>query len=197
MSYEVRVNGEDMPWTVGDHPALDFCNTYAGWHRTLLPGNDWLPTYRALAVWTGYVNLIDEAAVNRLLEQAKWDPGQAGRLIEDALALRSHLYRCLTDTDDQVAFGAVARHAESAARAMTYTWNNAGRGRWQPNPDSHLHLPTHAIAWSAAELLADPRRFIVRACPNPRCGWLFLDETGTRRRCNLATCGQHADSSAQ
>ncbi|MFF0433337.1 CGNR zinc finger domain-containing protein [Streptomyces sp. NPDC004327] len=32
-------------------------------------------------------------------------------------------------------------------------------------------------------------RLTLRACPSPDCGWLFLDESGRRRWCSLATCG--------
>ena len=48
-----------------------------------------------------------------------------------------------------------------------------------------------AVYGSALELLAleDPAR--IRACPAPRCGWLFLDSSpGNRRKwCSMKTCG--------
>ncbi|WP_181788744.1 CGNR zinc finger domain-containing protein, partial [Streptomyces phytophilus] len=49
-------------------------------------------------------------------------------------------------------------------------------------------LPVLAVARSAADLLADPHRFTVTACPSPDCGWLFLDAPGRRRWCSLGTC---------
>jgi predicted RNA-binding Zn ribbon-like protein len=49
--------------------------------------------------------------------------------------------------------------------------------------------PAWPTARSAADLLADPRRFTIRACPGEECGWLFLNEEGRRRWCSLATCG--------
>lgn len=51
-----------------------------------------------------------------------------------------------------------------------------------------------ALLWSAAELLTGPRRARVRQCDNPECRYLFLDasKAGTRRWCDMASCGNRA-----
>lgn len=189
--YEVRLRDQSLPWSVGGHPALDFCNTYAGWaHEPPLPGSEWLRGYPTLAVWTGYAGLADDAAVNRLLDLARDHPEQAETALTEARTLRGHLYACLTDPGNRPAFDAVARAAEAAAQAMVFGRDGDGRGRWRADLSAGLRLPVHAAAWSAAELLSDPRRLTVRTCSNPRCGWLFLDEGSLRRWCSLATCGQ-------
>ncbi|MFC3503151.1 BTAD domain-containing putative transcriptional regulator [Micromonospora krabiensis] len=189
--YEVRLHGEELPWNVGGHPALDFCNTFAGWgHEPPLPGSEWLRGYRTLAVWTGYVGLTDESAVHRLIGLARHDPGTAEAVLDAVRALRNRLHACLTDPDDRPAFDAVARFARDAAKAHVLRREPDGRGRWWPDLATGLWLPLHAVAWSAAELLVDPRRLTVRACRDERCGWLFLDESGLRRWCSLATCGR-------
>ncbi|MFI7487810.1 BTAD domain-containing putative transcriptional regulator [Micromonospora echinaurantiaca] len=191
--YEVRVRGESLPWSVGGHPALEFCNTFAGWgHEPPLPGAEWLRGYPTLAVWAGHVGLIDDVAVRRLLDLARRSPGEAAAALDEARALRTRLYACLTDPEDRSAFDAVARAAEAAAKVMVLRREPDGRGRWWPDLSAGLRLPVHAAAWSAAALLADPRRLTVRACPDERCGWLFLDESGLRRWCSLATCGRSA-----
>ncbi|RKN34046.1 BTAD domain-containing putative transcriptional regulator [Micromonospora musae] len=191
--YEVRVQEESLPWSVGGHPALEFCNTFAGWgHEPPLPGSEWLRTYRTLAVWTGHLGLADDAAVSRLIELARRDPDTAAAELDAGRALRARLYACLTDPGDGAAFDAVARHAEAAAKTLAFRRGVDGRGRWWPDLVSGLRLPVHAVAWSAAELLADPRRATIRVCPDERCGWLFLDESGMRRWCSLATCGRTA-----
>ncbi|MGN9810511.1 BTAD domain-containing putative transcriptional regulator [Micromonospora sp. BQ11] len=189
--YEVRVRDEALPWSVGGHPALEFCNTFAGWgHEPPLPGSEWLRGYRTLAVWSGHVGLTDEVAVGRLLELARRNPGEADRVLEQARALRARLYACLTDPGDRRAFDDVARHAEAAAKALVFRRDSGGGGRWWPDLAAGLRLPVHAAAWSAAQLLTDPRRRTVRACPDERCGWLFLDDDAMRRWCSLATCGR-------
>ncbi|MGC5019162.1 BTAD domain-containing putative transcriptional regulator [Micromonospora sp. DT47] len=189
--YEVRVRGESLPWSVGGHPALEFCNTLAGWgHEPPMPGAEWLRGYRTLAVWTGHVGLADDVAVSRLIHLAERDPAQATAALDEARALRARLYACLTDPTDRRAFDDVARYAEDAAKVLVFRRDADGRGRWCPDLAAGLRLPVHAAAWSAAELLADPRRLTVRVCPDERCGWLFLDESGLRRWCSLATCGR-------
>ncbi len=188
--YLVMVRGESLPWSVGGHPALDFCNTFAGWGHPPLPGSEWLSRYQTLAVWTGYMDLADDATVTRLIALARADRGAAAEALAQARELRTHLYSCLTDPDDLAAFGVVARFAEAAARVSVFGRDGDGLGRWRLSPDAGLRLPVHAAARSASELLADPRRFTVRVCPNPRCGWLFLDESGMRKWCSLATCGR-------
>lgn len=187
--YEVRVRDETLPWTVGGHPALDFCNTFAGWGLpTPLPGAEWLRGYRTFAVWCGYLGLVDDPTVSRLLTLADRDPAEADQTLAEARALRSHVYACLRGNADNTAFDAVARAAEAAARTLEYTRDETGGGRWRPTLAAGLRLPLHAAAWSAAELLADPRRLTVRSCTESHCRWLFLDEAGMRRWCSLVTC---------
>ncbi|MCW3841642.1 ABATE domain-containing protein [Micromonospora yasonensis] len=188
--FEVRVRDERLPWSVGGHPALDFCNTFAGWGQPPEPPRgEWLRGYRTLAVWSGHVGLTDEVSVGRLLHLARRDPAGADAVLAETRALRAALYACLVDPADRPAFDTVARYAEAAARTLVFRREVDGRGRWWPDLSAGLRLPLHAAAWCAAQLLADPRRFTVRACPDERCGWLFLDDTGLRRWCSLGTCG--------
>ncbi|MEV4625501.1 BTAD domain-containing putative transcriptional regulator [Micromonospora sp. NPDC049523] len=189
-AYEVRVRDETLPWNVGGHPALEFCNTFAGWgQEPPLPGSEWLRGYRTLAVWGGYVGLLDDVEVTRLVELARRDAATAQAVLDEVRALRTRLYACLTDPADRRAFDAVARSAEAAAKTLVFARDVDGVGRWRPAGTAGLRSPLYAVAWSAAELLADPRRLTIRVCPDPRCGWLFLDETGLRRWCSLAACG--------
>ena len=50
------------------------------------------------------------------------------------------------------------------------------------------------VLWSAGDLLTGARRARVRQCANPRCLWLFLDDSksGNRRWCSMASCGNRA-----
>lgn len=69
-------------------------------------------------------------------------------------------------------------------------------GRWRLSSAAGLRLPVYAAARSATELLSDPRRYTVRVCPSTRCGWLFLDQSGIRRWCSIATCGSPQEQAA-
>jgi predicted RNA-binding Zn ribbon-like protein len=84
---------------------------------------------------------------------------------------------------------ALARdHAEAAAAArLAPTDDGAWRLVW---PAAEPRAVRFAVAVDAMALLADPARLArVRRCPGPACGWLFLDTSGTRRWCSMATCG--------
>jgi DNA-binding SARP family transcriptional activator/predicted RNA-binding Zn ribbon-like protein len=187
--YAVRVDDQWLPWSTSGHPALEFCNTYAGWGADRLPGSEWLRGYAALAVWAGHMDLIGERLVTGLREQALRHPDVAATALAEVRQFRTNLYACLTDPDDARAFTVVAGTVEDAARHSVFTRGEDGLGRWQPSPSSGLRLPLCAVARSAGELLAEPRRFTVRSCPSEDCGWLFLDASGRRRWCSLATCG--------
>lgn len=190
--YEVRIRDQSLPWSVGGHPALEFCNTYAGWGGPRLPRAEWLRSYTTLAVWAGYMDLADQQTVTRLIEQARRRPDDAAAVLDDARMLRAQLYAYLTKPDDHRAFAVLAKFVEAAAKMSVFVRDSAGLGRWSLSPDAGLRLPVHAAARAAADLLADPRRFTVRACPGKHCGWLFLDESGLRRFCSIATCGKRA-----
>ena len=187
-AYAVRVRDQWLPWTVGGHPALEFCNTYAGWGGPPRPGGDWLRGYPALAVWAEHMDLADEPTVSRLLRLARRTPVAAAAVLEQARTLRASLYACLTDPADAAAFRVVAGFAQAAAKVSVFTRDGSGLGRWAFAPAVGLRLPLFAAASSAAGLLADPRRFTVCACPGEHCGWLFLDPSGRRRFCSVATC---------
>ncbi|MEJ3749404.1 BTAD domain-containing putative transcriptional regulator [Actinomycetes bacterium KLBMP 9797] len=186
--YAVRVREQWLPWSVGGHPALEFCNTYAGWGGERLPGADWLRGYPTLVVWAGHQDLLDDATVTRLLDEARRDPLAAAAVLDAARELRARLYACLTDPADARAFAAVARSVEAAAAVSVFRRAPDGLGRWLLTRDAGLRAPLLAVARAAGELLADPRRFTVCACPSPRCGWLFLDHSGRRRWCSTTTC---------
>lgn len=190
-AYIVRVHGQILPWAVGGHPALDFCNTYAGWGcDPPLPRGEWLRDYATLAVWAGYVDLVDERTTSVLVDEARRRPDEAAAALDEARTLRAHLHSHLTGAEEHRAFRAVADFAETAARMSVFDLDDDGLGRWSLTKEAGLMLPVHAAARAAADLLADPRRFTVRQCPSSDCGWLFLDQSGMRKWCSTATCGK-------
>ncbi|MFD9846941.1 BTAD domain-containing putative transcriptional regulator [Streptomyces parvus] len=218
-TYAVRVRGEWLPWNTGGDPALEFCNTYAGWGGERLPGSEWLRGYRTLAVWAGHLDLLDDRTVTRLLRRAQERPEEASGVLEGAREFRSALYGCLVDEPGagegrdggegrasgcggsggrgrDAAFARVAEVVQEAMRHAVFVRGDDGLGRWNPHPDSGLRLPLHAVAQRAADLLADPRRLTVRACPGKGCGWLFLDTAGRRRWCSLGVCGRAGEEGA-
>ncbi|MGH3746912.1 MAG: BTAD domain-containing putative transcriptional regulator, partial [Micromonosporaceae bacterium] len=173
--HQVRVRGHDLPWTVGGHPALEFCNTYAGWGRPAGRGSEWLRDYSTLAVWVGYMDLADDDTVSHLLQEAHRHPDEAVQVLHEARTLRNHLYACLTGPNVTESHDIVARYVEDAAAVARLGWAEDGLARWRLPLTCGLRLPVYAAARTAGELLTDPLRRSIQVCASQRCGWLFLD----------------------
>jgi predicted RNA-binding Zn ribbon-like protein len=84
---------------------------------------------------------------------------------------------------------ALGRHHAAAADAAALV--AADDGAWRLDwPAADPRRIRFAVAVDALALLADEARLArVRRCPGPQCGWLFLDTSGRRRWCSMATCG--------
>jgi predicted RNA-binding Zn ribbon-like protein len=81
-------------------------------------------------------------------------------------------------------------HAEATAAASLVAGDGAWRLDW---PVSEPRRVRFAAVVDAVALLADPERLArVRQCPGRNCGWLFLDVSGRRHWCSMATCGSRA-----
>jgi predicted RNA-binding Zn ribbon-like protein len=54
------------------------------------------------------------------------------------------------------------------------------------------------VALEVVEFLTSGQIDRVRACANPRCGWMFVDTSRNRARrwCEMATCGNRAKARA-
>ncbi|MFL5869839.1 MAG: CGNR zinc finger domain-containing protein [Solirubrobacterales bacterium] len=102
------------------------------------------------------------------------------------------------------AFSALARGDRPAPADLRRIQDDhceaAGSGRLAPQGDPpawRLAWPAReprslrlAIATDAIRLLEDAERVArVKRCAGRRCGWLFVDRSGRRRWCSMATCG--------
>jgi predicted RNA-binding Zn ribbon-like protein len=170
----VVVDGLVIPIAVADHPALNFCNTRAGWGQPT--PKEYLHTPAHLAVWARENGLITTVALPSSRD-----------VIERAVAFRSALYAVLLGTAGPGDWAAV----NSEVRAATATLSlapGAGRAAWGLDQSS-VDLPLRAVAWAAADLLTSPVAIHVAACPGQGCGWVFADPRGRRRWCSMAWCG--------
>jgi predicted RNA-binding Zn ribbon-like protein len=192
----VLVEGRKLPRKVAGHPALELCNTWAGWGGPPVPGQEWLHDYRTLALWAGHVELLDAECVARLCELGDREPDRAQAALEAARELRGALYTTFLDPRTTPGFPVVRRYAEHAAAALRLVPDGDGLAHWRLTADSGVITPVLAAAWSASQLLGDPRRFHVAACPGQYCGSLFLDPRGRRRWCTMSICGNRAKVNA-
>jgi predicted RNA-binding Zn ribbon-like protein len=168
------VDGLRIPLRLAGDPALDFCNTRAGWGEP--EPREYLQTPGHLGVWARAAGLTDHVPTED-------DPTVVGR----ALVLREALYAVCLGHGTPEDWSALAAEAELAACAARLT--PAG---WTLPDELGAELPILAVARAAADLVTSPRLAGVRACPGHGCGWLFLDRTGRRRWCTMAVCGNRA-----
>jgi predicted RNA-binding Zn ribbon-like protein len=185
--YEI-IDGVRLPATLGGHPALDFCNTWAGWNGGA--GVEYLEQYEHLVLWAGLAGLLEPERVARLRVSGGRRKNQAASVLERALRLRTDLYGLLSDRGGATAgpTGAIAEELRAATASLELERAEA-RFAWRIAASHGLEAPVLAAAWSAASLLTSPDLACVRACPGDGCGWLFLDRRGRRRWCSMAVCG--------
>jgi predicted RNA-binding Zn ribbon-like protein len=200
------VEGVALPLPVAGHPALDFCNTRAGWDTD--QPKEYLRSPAVLALWCREAGLITAADAGQLSTSTEHHPQAALATLERALILREAIYRVSLGTGDQAHWDLLGAEA-AAARSLTRLVPNAvsnlaphplpnlvpdaagARARWQPDwsgPDAAVL----AVAYAAADLLTGPRAGSVSACAGDGCGWLFSDPRGRRRWCEMAVCGNRA-----
>jgi predicted RNA-binding Zn ribbon-like protein len=105
-----------------------------------------------------------------------------------------HLFSALAREQDAppAALSALqAVYAEAVAAAALEPREAGGYGLgWGRDEPRRVRF---AVAADAIALLADPARVArLHRCPGRDCGWIFLDASGRRRWCSMATCGSRA-----
>ncbi|HSC91291.1 MAG TPA: CGNR zinc finger domain-containing protein [Gaiellaceae bacterium] len=176
-SYSRLVDGLELPLPLAGHPALELCNTRAGWGEP--EPKEYLGSTEHLAVLARACGLVSQAELDGL-RGLEAEPD----VLRRTLAFREALYEVCLDPRPGPAWDAVAAEAERAACAASLRPDG-----WALPLDPEL--PLLAFARAAGELLASPH-VPIRRCPGHGCGWLFLDPRGRRRWCTMATCGNRA-----
>ena len=92
-AFAERVDGLILPAAVGGHPALDFCNTEAGW-GTPEPG-DYLRSYEYVVAWAKGAGLVEHDLADRIRRRAARNTAEASRALEEARAFRNSLHTVL------------------------------------------------------------------------------------------------------
>lgn len=185
----VEVDGLRLPTPLSGHPALDFCNTWVGWNEPV--GHDYLKSFDHFAVWAGHAGLFEADRVAIVRRHADRDRPAAAAALTRARRLRAGLYDVLLNGPERPGFAVLAAEARTAAQSLRMRATPDGRIEQRVSTREGLDAPTLAVAWSAAQLLTGAHA-PVRACPGHDCGWLFLDPSGRRRWCTMATCGNRA-----
>ncbi|TDV39818.1 CGNR zinc finger domain-containing protein [Actinophytocola oryzae] len=169
--FAVSVGGTLLPKPISGHPALELCNTLAGWNEPPEHRREWLTTPEVLATWVELTGLGPCPPVGHAV-------------LDELRELRELAYRVL-QYRDHTAFPRLAELAEEA-NAQTRLTPTSG---FRLPPGDDPRRPVLAAALTVADLLARPERDAVRACPGEGCGWLFVDVRGRRTWCSMAACG--------
>jgi predicted RNA-binding Zn ribbon-like protein len=194
------VEGVPLPDAVGGHPALDFCNTRAGWGDPR--PKEYLTGPSVLALWARENGLVPaagrpqgDAAEPDAGEPDAGEPGAGEReALARALALRGALYACALRRGNLTDWELVSAEA---ARARILGRLVPGQGEepagWQLlDHVSPAAAALAAVAAAAEDLLTSSLAAFVAACPGEGCGWLFADRRRKRRWCSMAACGNRA-----
>ncbi len=122
-------------------------------------------------------------------------------LFDEALRLRESIYRIFLAIgegqspparDLEVFNSALAdtpRRLGISATGAAYSWIVAA-------PPASLGGALAPVIWSAADLLTHAGERRIRRCANDKCRWVFVDRSkgGTRRWCDMSSCGNRAKS---
>jgi predicted RNA-binding Zn ribbon-like protein len=183
---------------VGEGLCLDFANTRS-WRGSDQPSEK-LESFGDLTAWLEQSAGIDDEAARAIAAWADRHSEASTQLLAETIALREAMYRMFVGLVNgtgarRADLGAVTGALAAAPGRSRLVRAGAGYA-WSvdaPVPASVPHLLA-PVLWSAGDLaLAAPRRRI-RQCANGACLWLFLDasRTGTRRWCDMASCGNRA-----
>jgi predicted RNA-binding Zn ribbon-like protein len=179
-----------LPLPVAGHPALELCNTLAGWGEG--SPKEYLQTYAHLLVWAGELDLLEPAKVRRLQRLARRSPAEAAAVLDRARSLRTDLYSTLTDPRPaRATLDRLSARLREAASTVTVEHSPVAGLAVRLGSDT-LDLPLHTFADAARRLLDDGLASDVGRCPGHGCGWLFLQSGHGRRWCIMAICGNRA-----
>jgi predicted RNA-binding Zn ribbon-like protein len=180
---------------VGGALALDFANTAAG--RGTDGAVEHLRSADDLVAWAAHAGAIGAEAAARI-RPAFARGGAGGRVLDEARALREAIFGVgsavaqgrRAPPADLATLSRCAGAAVAAARLVPAD-DGYALAFTDPPPEMALLGP---IAWSALDLVTHGEIARLKQCPGQGCGWLFLDHSknGSRRWCDMATCGNRA-----
>lgn len=173
---------------------LDFVNTVD------LPGTpkerDLLADYGALIAWSVARSSMSPASAEKLLRLEKAEPGDAGEVLADALALRSTIRR-LAETaqangDLSPWLPMINAHLANLASPplLSPTARKPG-GATYDLPGQNLAEPLWPVLWTLSALLVSDDLGKLGTCHARDCQAIFIDHTNNRSRiwCASDLCG--------
>lgn len=192
-----------LPDQVGGRLALDFVNTV--WPRNATSRTDRLATDGGLLDWARAVGCAGPSRIEHLTAVAAADRDAANAAVRRVIAYREALHRVFVAAlagravagPDLTRVNAVLREATDHHVLLPGEFGGVRDGWLAGDGLDALLWPVAIDAW---DLLTEPVLGRVRQCPGDdgACGRLFLDtsRSGTRRWCDMRTCGNRAKARA-
>lgn len=177
-------------------PSEELCLSFANtrfWRGSEPEATEQLTTAKVLGEW-----IAANAAMPRRKATRAAD---LDALFDGAIALREAIYRIFlrigegkapAPADLEIFNRALAQTPQRlgvSARGGAYSWVVAA-------PSASLGGVLAPVIWSAADLLTHASDRRIRRCANDKCQWVFIDRSkgGTRRWCDMSSCGNRAKS---
>jgi predicted RNA-binding Zn ribbon-like protein len=193
--WTIEVDGVVLPKPLSGHPALELCNTRAGWDGPPDPRGEYLRTYDALALLASTTAVISKEVADTVRHYAASDSEGVAQALDRTRRLRGDLYSALAGTPTAATRRRLADAIGAAHSRQRFVVEN-NSAHWEFSGDATLNDPLDALLIEAGNLLADRRRDLVAACPGEDCGWLFLNTSRRRRWCQMSVCGNRAKQAA-
>lgn len=176
-----------LPHRIAGNLALDLANTIS--RRGTPDEKDHLADIAGVLTWARAAGLIDDAAVFTSMER--------DTLFENVLQLRSAIDRAGAAIAEGrvVPPDALATIRDLASRSLAAASLSGAPVRLEFKGVDRILGP---LSWSALDLLRGAELDRLKMCPPDDCRWLFIDRTknGSRRWCEMATCGNRAKKEA-
>jgi predicted RNA-binding Zn ribbon-like protein len=180
--------------------SLDFTHTLD--ERYSAQREELLQSYSDLVAWGIFQQLLTKEEAQRLLYEAKQEPGEAAAALVRAVDAREAIYRIFyaivedTEPEEQDITFLNALLAEAMSHACLVRKHDGYVWDWQAGAreKGELDVLLWRVVRSAADLLTSEKLDDVRACSADDCRWLFLDtsKNHSRRWCDMQTCGNQA-----
>ena len=175
---------------------LDYINTIR--HRFETPQQDYLEEYGQIVTWFLRKQLITSHEATLLRKHLRTLPAIAAH--QFCIEARETMYQLFLavihqkkpEVPVQEHFNELVKEM-CQVRTITIEAHQTVQEGWAKEPE-RLQYPLYPVIKSAYELLVSDLLRRVKECQ--ACGWLFLDKSknGSRRWCNMQTCGSSAKS---
>lgn len=176
---------------------IDFINTLS-WRGREVPEEE-LNSYGDLIKWSRQAGIITPQDADKLFQKADRHPTDGKTVLLRAADLRETIYRIFAaiikgQKPAKEDFAAFNRYLAKTMVLSQIVETKDGFD-WDCKGDkSKMDWVLNLLVRSAADLLVSDELKKLKSCSDPKCAWLFLDNSRnqSRRWCDMKDCGNRA-----